>query len=85
MKKSFCPRSGKVLEQVQELGLSVGDTIESLKSESCESYDIRLTLLWVGKRVVVWQQKTRCSNHSKWVDEGETANWTLNMRKWRKR
>jgi len=78
------PSSGDIIGQIKELGLKVGDTIESLKRESGECCDVRLTLLWVGQSVAVWQEKSRRSNHKKWVDEGESANWTLDMRKWRK-
>ncbi len=78
------PTSNNIVAQIRELGLKVGDTIESFKSESYEYYDIRLTLIWIGKDVAVWREKSRRTKHGKWVDGGEAANWTLNMRKWRK-
>jgi len=61
-------------------GLIVGDTIEGepIKNESL----VRLKIVFIGKSVVVFDEYYKDDRGLNY--KLETANWSLNHRKWRK-
>lgn len=68
-------------EYCEKNGLIVGDIIEgeAVKNESL----VRLVICFVGKSVVVFDEYYK-DNDNDWHFKMETANWSLNHRKWRK-
>lgn len=65
-------------------GLRIGDTIEGCESGRGWWHESRLTLLWVGKDLVVWRTISRTNESPEWTSPQEAANWNLCCRRWRK-
>ena len=78
------PTSTTTADQVRELGLSVGDVIVGREYVSFAWNDAELTLLFVGKQIAVFSQRTRHTSYDNfdWQDRGESATWTLAQRDW---
>lgn len=72
-------------DQARSLGILVGDTIVGIETYGDHTWsEAKLTLLWIGERVCVWDQSRRSShNPDIWISEGECPNWTLNSRDWK--
>lgn len=70
-------------EEVAALDLKVGDTIRGKEEYADGWHEARLTILWIGREVVVYHYEYR-SNHfpDGWHSRGETANFTLSCREW---
>lgn len=66
-------------EQCRELGISVGDSIESYSDGGSP---VQLTLVWLGKRQAVWL-KYVLNGDKVWTDAEEVCNWSLSARYWR--
>ena len=70
---------------IRRLRLRVGQTIQGREYwRNGQWSDARLTLVWRGTQVLVWQVWTRTSIDPAWLDRGEEARWTLRCRRWRK-
>ena len=78
------PISFKVTDQIKEMSLVVGDTIQGKETYSLGGWhEARLKLLWVGQQEAVWHLHTRTDRKPEWLDQGEAVNWTLNNRNWK--
>lgn len=77
-------RGGSKIEEVLALGLNLGDVIRGKEYHGADGWsEAELTLLWMGREVVVWGYRWRHSEHpEKWWDGGERANWSLSCREW---
>ena len=73
-----------VAEQCRAMGLAVGDTIEGRESYGNNWNEARLTVLFIGQEVAVFHERERNDRKPNWIDQGETADWTLDCRKWKK-
>lgn len=77
-------------DEIKSLGLKVGDIIrgkEGNKGEdvSCRPWwhEVRLTVLWVGEKEVVYRKQWRANYYPNgWHDDGEVANFTLSCREY---
>ena len=78
------PESRDSAEQCREMGLSVGDVIEGRETAGAWWSESRLTLLFLGAETAVFSEQRRNSEQPEWRDAGESGNWTLNCRAWRK-
>ena len=67
-------------DQCRELGIKVGDTIESASPSAWPGCLTRITLLWVGKEMAVWSEKRRGAGE--WTEPRESAAWDLSWREW---
>lgn len=80
------PKSHETADQVRELGLSVGDVIVGRENWGHEWSDSELTLLFVGKEVAVFSERSRSTVEGvmteNWSKPKENANWTLAFRDW---
>ena len=72
------PRNATAAEQVRELGIKVGDTIEGSQGE----HTARLTLLWVGEEIAVWRYVSIVDGEI--IGDFECADWDLGDRDWLK-
>jgi len=70
--------------QCRKMGLQVGDTIQGREGTTKWWGEARLTLLWLGKDVAVWDSWRRSSDNQEWEHIGEEADWTLDCRAWKK-
>lgn len=77
------PRASSA-EQIRQMGLAVGDTIEGREEHGIWWEDSRLTLLWLGEQVAVWRVESRAKSQPEWQDYGEGLNWDLSCRRWRR-
>ena len=68
----------------RKLNLQVGDTIEGRESNLLWWNITRLTLLWLGTNVVVWNEQHIGSATGGWTELREATNWSLEHRKWNK-
>lgn len=84
LKRMVKPHSRESAEQCREMGIRVGDTIFGREESLGGWNEAKLTLLWKGKTGTVWCAKTRNSRQLDWQDDGEQANWTLDLRQWYK-
>jgi hypothetical protein len=84
VKPLITPHSSCTADQCREMGLAVGDTIEGRESYGGHWNESRLTVLFIGQEVAVFNEHEHNDLQPDWVDHGETANWTLNCREWRK-
>lgn len=73
-----------VADQCRAMSLQIGDTIEG--REKCGKHwnETRLTLLWLGATEAVFLETWRGSDQPEWTEPQESANWTLDCRKWKK-
>ena len=78
------PESSSQADQCREMGLVVGDVIEGREMYGGHWNESRLTVLFIGQEVAVFNEHERNDLQLDWVDHGETADWTLNYRVWRK-
>lgn len=73
--------------QCREIGLLVGDTIESTHGNKARGHrwnTSRLTLLWLGEKEAVWMRRCCNSAQPDWSEPEEVTNLTLKCRDWRK-
>ncbi len=85
MIKHLLPRSGShsPAKQCREMGLQVGDTIIGRETYSNGHWsEAKLTLLFTGNDLVVWQVMRRNNEEPCWLLIGEESNWTLGCRGW---
>ena len=68
----------------RKLNLQVGDTIEGRDTSMLWWNVTRLTLLWLGTDVVVWNERHISSTTGGWTELREATNWSLETRKWNK-
>ena len=70
-------------DQARSLNLKVGNTIMGRESDDNRWHDVKLRVIWMGEKVVVYSRMWR-NNHDpdKWYYEGETANFCLCGRSW---
>lgn len=80
------PKSQTTADQVRELGLSVGDVIVGRENWGHEWSDAELTVLFIGKQVAVFSERTRSTIEGvmakKWSKPYETSDWMLEFRDW---
>lgn len=71
-------------EQVRELGLAVGDTIQGRKKVDGDWYEARITLLWIGATHAAWIVSGRSSRprEGDWSAPHEAMQWDLAWREW---
>ena len=74
-------------DEIESLGLKVGDTIRGKEGSDTPGRswwnEVRLTVLWIGKKEVVYRKQWRANHHPDgWYDDGETANFTLSCREY---
>ena len=76
--------SGKThADEIKSLGLKVGDTIMGKEGGNGWWHEVRLTVLWIGAKEVVYQKQWRANHHpDAWHDDSETANFTLSCREY---
>ena len=83
MQKLKKPGAAHAAQQCQEMGLSVGDTIFGREVTGLEGWaEVKLTIKFIGARVVVCDVMRRTRLSPPWKPDGESANWTLNCRDW---
>ena len=68
-------------DQARELGLKVGDTIESREEVGDGWHYALITLVWLGKVNTVWIVSGR-NNRRHWSSPYESTNWDLDSREW---
>lgn len=70
--------------QARAMGLKIGDSIRGKETYGDRGWnECRLTVLWIGARVVVYQKQWRAHySPDKWLEDGEVANFTLGCREW---
>ena len=74
-----------VAEQINKLGIVVGDTVIGQHKSICHSHEAMLTLLWVGNEKAVWLVSERGTNLEEWSKPEESTAWSLdNCRTWAK-
>jgi hypothetical protein len=78
------PYGKEPAEQARHMGISVGDTIEGREEYPHGWNEARLTLLFLGEHVAVWAERYRTMGHPEWSEPDETAEWTLDARRWRR-
>lgn len=79
------PRSRVVAAQCREMGINVGDTIIGRETFHDGSWcDIKVTLLFAGKKEALWKVARRTSSEPRWKSFGESADWSLECRQWEK-
>jgi len=71
-------------DQCRAMGLTVGDKIVGRETHSSGWSESELTVLFIGLEVVVFSERQRDSNCARWWSEGESADWTLECREWKK-
>lgn len=64
-------------EKIIEMGLSVGDTIVCRHTDKLGWVEYKATLLWVGRRMIVWDTSTRSQHKQEWRDPVETPSSRL--------
>ena len=69
-------------EAAREIGLKVGDTIESLQKYDDGLYEVRITLLWLGQFYTDWIISERDDRQGPWSDPRKTKNCCLHFQKW---
>ena len=80
-----------VIDQINALGVKVGDTIEGTQSGRITGSTTnwwtttRLTLIWQGSEVAVWRETTNSWRMpaGEWTPPRESASWSLDCRDWR--
>lgn len=78
------PEAGDVADQCREMGIAVGDTIEGREYNGRHWHDARLTLLWLGESEAAWLVSERDDLAPEWDEPGESVDWELSGRPWRK-
>ena len=74
-------------DQVRELGLKVGDTIQGRQDVGEGWSEARITLLWLGTTHAVWIVSGRTSRSRfkrGWSFPYESAGWDLHCRDWKR-
>ena len=70
-------------DQARSLNLKVGNTIMGRESDDNRWHDVKLRVIWMGEKVVVYSRMWRNKHDpDKWYYEGETANFCLCGRSW---
>ena len=70
-------------EAAREMGLKVGDTIQSLQKYDDGWYEVRITLIqFLGQFWTAWIISERDDRQGPWSDPRKTWNWSLNLHKW---
>ena len=67
-------------DQCRDLGIAVGDTLEGVSPSAWPGETTRITLLWLGQEMAVWQE-TRLIG-GEWTPPRESAAWDLSWREW---
>lgn len=68
-------------DEIKSLGLKVGDIIRGKEEFGDWWHEVRLTVVWVGEKKVVYRKQWRSSYFpGGWCSDGETANFTLSSR-----
>lgn len=70
-------------DKCRQMGLKVGDKIIGSESYADFWWETELTLLFLGKEIAVWSERSR-SMDSDWGDQRESAAWSLDYREWKK-
>ena len=73
-----------VADQCRSMGLAVGDTIIGREDYKVGWGEVRLTVLWIGKTEVAFDEEERSSGNPDWGPKVESTRWTLVYREWRK-
>lgn len=76
---------GSSAEQVRELGLAVGDTIQGREDVGGGWHEARITLLWIGATHAAWIVSGRSSRPREgdaWSAPHEAVQWDLACREW---
>lgn len=72
------------VEQCQQMGLTVGDTITGREhGGGGRWHEARMTLLWMGRQECMWLVQDRTEAAPAWTEPQEEGNWTLDARRWR--
>ena len=78
------PKSISAADQCREMGILVGDVIEGREAYDHSWSESRLTLLFLGAEIAVFNEQYRNDRQPDWLDHGETADWSLAFRLWQK-
>jgi hypothetical protein len=76
---------GSSAEQIRELGLAVGDTIQGREEVGDYWHEARITLLWIGATHAAWIVSGRSSRPREgnaWSAPHEALQWDLSYREW---
>lgn len=76
---------GSSAEQIRELGLAVGDTIQGREEVGDYWHEARITLLWIGATHAAWVVSGRSSRPREgnaWSAPHEAVQWDLSCREW---
>lgn len=77
------PYSSSAAEQVRELGLAVGDTIQGRKKVDGDWHEDRITLLWIGATHAAWiVSGRRLHEGDAWSAPDEASQFALTGREW---
>ena len=69
-------------DQAREVGVKVGDMIESRERYDDGWYEVRITLIKLGQFWTAWISSERDDLQGPWSDPRKTWNWGLSTRKW---
>ena len=78
------PRGASTADQCRAMGLAVGDTIIGMETYNGGWNEASLTVLWIGRKEVAFDEQTRSSLDQKWGAVEESCCWNLAYRDWRK-
>jgi len=68
-------------DEIKSLGLKVGDVIRGKEEVGNWWHEVRLSVVWVGEKEVVYRKQWGSSYlPDGWCSDGETANFTLSCR-----
>ena len=77
------PRRSTTAGQCRQMGIKVGDTIIGRETYSNGLWsEAKLTMLFAGKKEVVWKVMRRKNDAPRWRSTGEETCWTLEHREW---
>jgi len=64
-------------EKIIAMELSVGDTVKCRRTDKMGWVEYKAKLLWVGKKMIMWETSTRSQAKPNWIDPVETPSSTM--------
>lgn len=64
-------------EKIIEMGLSIGDTVKSRITDRMGWVEYKAKLLWVGRKMIMWETSFRSQTKPDWIDPVETPSSLL--------
>jgi hypothetical protein len=71
-------------EKIIEMGLSIGDTVKFRRTDKMGWVEYKAKLLWIGKKMNMWETATRSHFKPNWTNPVETPSSTLLQWHWEK-